>query len=242
MIDLAEMKDATVDPEAETVDGPGRRDLGRAQRRGGGARPRRHRRRDLHDRHRRAHARRRPRLADGQVRARRRQPASRSSSSRRTARSSTSTAESAPRPLLGAARRRRQLRRRDVVHLPPAPADDGHRRADRPPGRRRARAAPLLPRRRARTLPDDLTVFAALVHAPDGSGAKLAAMVGLPHRRSPSEAERDLAPFKDMGLAAHRRGRPHAVSGDEHPARRRVSRRLAQLLALELHRRRSRTG
>ena len=37
-----------------------------------------------------------------------------------------------------------------------------------------------------RTVPDELTVFAGLIHAPDGSGTKLAAMVvchaGLPSR------------------------------------------------------------
>jgi FAD/FMN-containing dehydrogenase len=46
--------------------------------------------------------------------------------------------------------------------------------------------------------PDDLTVFAALVHAPDGSGAKLAAMAVF-HTGSPEDAERDLAPFKSWG-------------------------------------------
>lgn len=45
---------------------------------------------------------------------------------------------------------------------------------------------------------DDLTVFAALVHAPDGSGHKLAAMVVF-HTGAPEEAERDLAPFKEWG-------------------------------------------
>jgi FAD/FMN-containing dehydrogenase len=45
---------------------------------------------------------------------------------------------------------------------------------------------------------DDLTVFAALVHAPDGSGAKLAALVVF-HTGDPAEAERDLAPFKAWG-------------------------------------------
>jgi FAD/FMN-containing dehydrogenase len=45
---------------------------------------------------------------------------------------------------------------------------------------------------------DDLTVFAGLVHAPDGSGAKLAAMVVF-HTGTPDEAERDLAPFKEWG-------------------------------------------
>jgi FAD/FMN-containing dehydrogenase len=45
---------------------------------------------------------------------------------------------------------------------------------------------------------DDLTVFAALVHAPDGSGAKLAAMVVF-HTGAPEEAERELAVFKEWG-------------------------------------------
>src|SRR6476661_7089001 len=42
---------------------------------------------------------------------------------------------------------------------------------------------------------DDLTVFAAVVHAPDGSGMKLAAMVVF-HTGDPDQAEVDLAPFK----------------------------------------------
>ena len=45
---------------------------------------------------------------------------------------------------------------------------------------------------------DDLTVFAGLVHAPDGSGAKLAALVVF-HTGDPGEAERDLDPFKAWG-------------------------------------------
>jgi FAD/FMN-containing dehydrogenase len=45
---------------------------------------------------------------------------------------------------------------------------------------------------------DNFTVFAGLVHAPDGSGAKLAAMVVF-HTGTPEEAERDLAPFKEWG-------------------------------------------
>jgi FAD/FMN-containing dehydrogenase len=45
---------------------------------------------------------------------------------------------------------------------------------------------------------DDLTVFAGLVHAPDGSGAKLAALIVF-HTGDPDEAERDLAPFKTWG-------------------------------------------
>jgi FAD/FMN-containing dehydrogenase len=45
---------------------------------------------------------------------------------------------------------------------------------------------------------DDLTVFAGLVHAPDGSGAKLAALVVF-HAGEAAEAERDLEPFETWG-------------------------------------------
>jgi FAD/FMN-containing dehydrogenase len=45
---------------------------------------------------------------------------------------------------------------------------------------------------------DDLTVFAGVVHAPDGSGAKLAAMVVF-HTGDEAEAERELEPFKTWG-------------------------------------------
>jgi FAD/FMN-containing dehydrogenase len=45
---------------------------------------------------------------------------------------------------------------------------------------------------------DDLTVFAGLVHAPDGSGAKLAALVVF-HTGDEGEAERELEPFKTWG-------------------------------------------
>jgi len=45
---------------------------------------------------------------------------------------------------------------------------------------------------------DDLTVFAVIGHAPDGSGMKLAGMVVF-HTGTPEQAERDLAPFKEWG-------------------------------------------
>jgi FAD/FMN-containing dehydrogenase len=45
---------------------------------------------------------------------------------------------------------------------------------------------------------DDLTVFAGLVHAPDGSGAKLSALV-VCHTGGPAEAERELEPFMRWG-------------------------------------------
>src|SRR5712691_10986552 len=49
--------------------------------------------------------------------------------------------------------------------------------------------------------PDDLTVFAGLVHAPDGSGMKLCAMVVF-HAGDAEQAELDLAPFKTWGTPA----------------------------------------
>jgi FAD/FMN-containing dehydrogenase len=45
---------------------------------------------------------------------------------------------------------------------------------------------------------DELSVFAGLVHAPDGSGAKLAALVVF-HAGDPNRAERELAPFRSFG-------------------------------------------
>ena len=110
------------------------------------------------------------------------------------------------------------------------PVDDGHRRVDRasvegPEMLRFYRDA-------VADASDDLTVFAGLVHAPDGSGMKLAAMVPF-HTGAPEEAERELAPFKS-GALRHGRGRADALPGHEHDARRRLSRRGAQLLALEL--------
>jgi FAD/FMN-containing dehydrogenase len=45
---------------------------------------------------------------------------------------------------------------------------------------------------------DDLEVFAGLVHAPDGSGAQLSALV-LCHTGDPDQAEADLATFKAWG-------------------------------------------
>jgi FAD/FMN-containing dehydrogenase len=46
--------------------------------------------------------------------------------------------------------------------------------------------------------PDELTVFAGLVHAPDGSGLKLA-VLAICHAGSPEQAEEDLAPVRAFG-------------------------------------------
>jgi FAD/FMN-containing dehydrogenase len=48
------------------------------------------------------------------------------------------------------------------------------------------------------SVPDELSVFAALVHAPDGSGAKLAVMAAC-HAGLRSRAEEDLAPLRAFG-------------------------------------------
>ena len=81
---------------------------------------------------------------------------------------------------------------------------------------------------------DDLSVWAGVLHAPDGSGMKLAAMVVF-HTGEPAEAERDLRTVQDVGIAGDGRGRADALPGDEHPHRRRLPSRFAELLALELH-------
>jgi FAD/FMN-containing dehydrogenase len=47
------------------------------------------------------------------------------------------------------------------------------------------------------TYPDELTAFAGLVHAPDGSGMKLAAMIVC--HTDPDRADADLAPFLEFG-------------------------------------------
>jgi FAD/FMN-containing dehydrogenase len=53
-------------------------------------------------------------------------------------------------------------------------------------------------REAAATASDDLTAFAALVHAPDGSGAKVAAMIVF-HTGEPEEAERELSAWTGWG-------------------------------------------
>ena len=49
-----------------------------------------------------------------------------------------------------------------------------------------------------RSLPDELTVFAALTHAPDGSGAKIAALA-VCHVGPTEQADADLAPVRAFG-------------------------------------------
>ena len=84
---------------------------------------------------------------------------------------------------------------------------------------------------------DDLTVFAGLVHAPDGSGMKLAAMVVF-HTGTPEEAERELAPWMEWGPPVMVEVGPVPYPVVQHDPRRGVPARPAQLLALRLHGRR----
>ena len=47
-------------------------------------------------------------------------------------------------------------------------------------------------------IPDELTVFAGVLHAPDGSGTKIAAIICC-HAGTPEQAEADLAPLRAFG-------------------------------------------
>ncbi|MGH3137912.1 MAG: FAD-binding oxidoreductase [Gaiellaceae bacterium] len=62
------------------------------------------------------------------------------------------------------------------------------------------------------SLPDELTVFAALVHAPDGSGTKVSAFA-ICHAGAPEQAERDIAPLLAFGspVIAHVEPMPYPV-------------------------------
>ena len=78
-------------------------------------------------------------------------------------------------------------------------------------------------------------MFAALVHAPDGSGTAARARWSSATPGRATRAERELAPLLSVGLAADDRGRPDALPGHEHAARRRLPEGLAQLLEVDLH-------
>ena len=84
-----------------------------------------------------------------------------------------------------------------------------------------------------RSLPDELTVFAALAHAPDGSGAKIAA-VAVCHVGATGAGRGRHRARAGLRRARDGRDRADALSGDEHPARRRLPEGRAQLLEGEL--------
>ena len=141
MIDLSGMRAVSVDPAKRTARVGAGRAARRLRSRGAGARPGDAARHQLDHRRRRAHARRRLRLADAPLRHDDRQPARRHGRDRRRRRCASSRPVGA-RPVLGHARRRRQLRRRDLVRVPAA--------SGRPGGLRRAWSS-IRSRRRARS-------------------------------------------------------------------------------------------
>ena len=183
MIDLAADEGDRDRSRPGNRDGRGRRDLGGAERRRRRARPGRDRRRGLRDRYRRLHARRRPRLADGQATGSPPTTCSRSSSSRRRAMCSMSTP---PRTPISSGRFAEAGATSAVAtsftyRLHPVETIVGGLIAHP------IEAAPDMLRfyrDAVADASDDLTVFAGLVHAPDGSGAKLVGAGRLPHRRS----------------------------------------------------------
>ena len=128
MIDLSLMKGIHVDPARRTVRAQAGRDGREFDRATARLRARDPERRRLEHRDRGSHARRRARLADGQVRDGGRQPALRRGGAR-VGRGRHRERGHRPGPLLGAPRRRRQLRRRDLVRVPRAPARQRPRRA-----------------------------------------------------------------------------------------------------------------
>ena len=85
------------------------------------------------------------------------------------------------------------------------------------------------------SLPDELTAFAGVLHAPDGSGTKLAAII-VCHAGTLQAGEAAVAPVKRLRLAGHGRDRPDAVHGGEHAVRRGVPTGRAELLEIELPR------
>ena len=107
-----------------------------------------------------------------------------------------------------------------------------YRRADRPSVRGRGRSPALLPRRRRRRVGR-----ADGVRRPRARSGRLGRQARgarrLPRRDAGDRRARPGA-VQGLRIAADDRDRPAAIPGDEHPARRRLPRRRAQLLAVQL--------
>ena len=82
------------------------------------------------------------------------------------------------------------------------------------------------------SLPDEFTVFAGLIHAPDGSGTKLAAMVLVTAARLPTAKRR--CGRSSNSVPGDGRYRPDALLPAQRDARCRLSEGSAQLLEVEL--------
>ena len=81
-------------------------------------------------------------------------------------------------------------------------------------------------------LPDDLTIFGALLHAPDG--VKIAVIIAC-HCGPLGEAEAALQPIKKFGTPDHGYDWSRNLRGDEHDAGRWISSGCAQLLEIQFH-------
>ena len=187
--------------------------------------------------HRRPHAGRRARLAHGQACAGARQSAvgrTRAGGRQVVTRASDENAG----PVLGRARRRRQFRCGDIPGVPPASVGPhGHRRPDRlsrstRPGTCCATSATSPPR-----CPTSLPSLAALTACAGRVGAEARRHRALPLRSAGRRREGGAA---DQGVrqAGHGCDRADALPPDEHHAGRGLSARRAQLLEVELPRRR----
>ena len=185
-------------------------------------------RRRLDHRDRGSHARRRDRLADGQVRDGRRQPALRRGRARvRRGRHRERGRRS--RPVLGAPRRRRQLRRRDLVRVPHAPARQRARRSGAASARGGAAAVLVLPRVRRR--PPGRALHAGRLPARARRiGDEALRDRGLPRGRRRRPGRRRRAPAARVRLAGRGHDPAHAVPSREHGRRLAVPSGRAQLL------------
>ena len=81
-------------------------------------------------------------------------------------------------------------------------------------------------------LPDDLTIFGALLHAPDG--AKIAVII-VCHCGTLAAAEAALQPIKKFGTPDHGYNRPDNLRGNEYDAGCRLPSRRAQLLEIQFY-------
>ena len=174
-------------------------------------------RRRLEHRDRRPHARRRSRLADGQVRDGGRQPALRRGGAR-VGRGRRPPATTPIADLFWAIRGGGgQLRRRDLVRVPRAPGRERPGRRGVAPARGGAPSCFSFYREFAADLPDELATQAAFLHAPDGSGTKLCGVAICHAGDDPDRAEADVRPLREFGspvadmIAAH--ALPHRQHG-----------------------------
>ena len=177
------------------------------------------------------HAGRRPRLADGQARAHRRQPAlRRRRDGRRPVPRGQRHRESGS--VLGAAGRRRQLRRRHVVRVPAPSGERGRGRAGDPSAGPGPRGAALLPR----LLPDPAGRGGGLRRRADVAGRDPRRRADPRLQRPSREGPRGAGSRAAVRQAGGRHGRADAVlRAPDHARRAQRQTRAPPLLAVGLH-------